>query len=117
MGANNMVVIAARNSGTADKPNYVYTAKVVQSPEDFLHPADGIAKAKQEFYENSAGRTWFTSLGRAKSFAALLRAELLILDYPALLVIEIGTNRIRFLSQHGRPLPTLPRIAKYATTL
>ena len=107
MSADTTIVIAARTAEPCGELEY--TAAVVQAAEDLFDSRDVVfafQKAKAVFLMRP--RTWFSSLGRAKQFANLLRDEERERcggpEYKGKPIIEIGHDRLYRLSRKGNRL-------------
>jgi hypothetical protein len=99
-------MVLAKVSFYADagsKPKY--TAKVVGAAEALLEPEYAYEKAEMDFLKCTTW-PWFKTIGRAKTFASLLRQEAVI-EYEHLLIIEIvpSEKKVYHLSKRGNRVP------------
>lgn len=100
MSADTTMVIAVYNFGTAERPQMMYATEVVQAAEDLQDDSpEAVEMAKAIFLRPH--QHWFTTLGRAKSLASILREETYI-EYPTLLIIEITQTKVLPLTRHGK---------------
>ena len=100
MSADTTMVIAAYNFGTTERPQMMYTAEVVQAAENLKDDSpEAVETAKEIFLRPH--QVWFSTLGRAKTFASLLREEKYI-QYPEILYIEITETKVFPLTSGGK---------------
>ena len=107
MSADTTMVIAAYNFGTTEMPRVMYTARVVENASEFQDVEyKAYRKAVDVFLSvpsipNVHNQFWFSTLGRAKTLASLLREEVHI-ENTNLMYIEIVDQGVYPLTHKGK---------------
>lgn len=99
MSADTTVVIVTSDRGDGQM---AYTAVVVQAAEDFREDTTNPAilhRAENLFLKRD--HPWFSNLGLAKQFAALLELDNII-EYKQRLFIEITGDKLYVLTKRGQ---------------